>query len=175
MDAKLEQQNVKLRCYRYGFQKEALKTLKHHIYRARKNGLYVVSWNLFLLLFSVQEQISPNHVQAIFSGSVWRCSYYLQECPLSVGDLYHFTWHVVDTVKECDHFSTQKQTWWYCWEGLRRSFPVNVAPLSPPSDLRNLINKTHAMEIRPILDCSEASSMVHFAINEIYVRKKSTD
>ena len=32
VDAKLEQQNVKLLCYRYGFQKEALKTLKHHIY-----------------------------------------------------------------------------------------------------------------------------------------------
>ena len=40
------------------------------IYRARKYGLYVVWWNLYLLLFSAQEQISPNHVQAIMSGSV---------------------------------------------------------------------------------------------------------
>ena len=30
----------------------------------------MVWWSLFLLLFSAQEQISPNHVQAIFSGSV---------------------------------------------------------------------------------------------------------
>ena len=30
----------------------------------------MVWWNLFLLLFSVQEQISPNHVQALFTSSV---------------------------------------------------------------------------------------------------------
>ena len=40
------------------------------LYRARKYGLYVVWWNLFLRAKQQQEQISPNHVQAIFSGSV---------------------------------------------------------------------------------------------------------
>ena len=45
-------------------------TENSHKYRARKYGLYGVWWNLFLRAKQQQEQISPNHVQAIFSGSV---------------------------------------------------------------------------------------------------------
>ena len=44
-----------------------------------------------------------------------------------------------------------EQTWWNCCEGLRRSFPVYVAPLSPPPALWNILNKTHAMEMQPTL------------------------
>ena len=43
------------------------------------------------------------------------------------------------------------QTWRNCCEGLRLSFPLYVAPLPPLSDLRNILNKTHAMGMRPTL------------------------
>ena len=39
-------------------------------YRARKCGLYVVWWNLFLRAKQQQEQITQNHVQALFPSSV---------------------------------------------------------------------------------------------------------
>ena len=45
-------------------------------YRARKYGLYVVWWNLFLHAKQQQEQISLNHAQAIFLGSVLKCNFY---------------------------------------------------------------------------------------------------
>ena len=48
---------------------------------------------------------------------------------------------------------TYKQSWRNCCEGLRPSFPVYVAPWPPPSDLRNILNKTHAMEMRHTLVC----------------------
>lgn len=51
------------------------------VYRARKYGLCMVCWNFFLRAKQQQEQISPNHVQAIFSGSV-----YPALAPLRIGN-----------------------------------------------------------------------------------------